>query len=99
MFNYLFISFFIDFIQKYKIAILSCLGILIVGLIVIFTIYKLSGNIDIKEYKNDNYIFKYDTTWKIKEKKDDCVKLTHNIIARVKLAPIKLAPFKSASLK
>lgn len=68
----------ITIIKKYRIVILSCLSVLIVGLLIMFVALKLFDTTDIKEYKNDKYAFKYDTSWKLKEKKDESVKLVHN---------------------
>lgn len=64
-------------IKEYRVAIFSSIGLLIVGLIVIFTLCSKYTKINVKEYKTQQYTFKYDTTWKIKEKKDDSVRLTH----------------------
>lgn len=79
-----------NLIKKYRIAILSCLGILIVGLLVLFVAINLVDDTDIKEYKNDKYAFKYDTSWKIKEKTDESIKLVHNKDSEINIQIVSL---------
>lgn len=80
----------INMIKKYRIAILSCLGILIVGLLILFVVLSLFNPTEIKEYKNDKYAFKYDTSWKIKEKKDESIKLVHNKDSEINIQIVSL---------
>ena len=80
----------VSIIKKYRIAILSCLGILIVGLLILFVALKLFNPTEIKEYKNDKYAFKYDTSWKIKEKKDESIKLVHNKDSEINIQIVSL---------
>lgn len=80
----------ITIIKKYRIVILSCLSVLIVGLLIMFVALKLFDTTDIKEYKNDKYAFKYDTSWKLKEKKDESVKLVHNKDSEINIQIISL---------
>lgn len=79
-----------NIVKKYRIAILSCLGILIVGLLILFVALKLFNPTEIKEYKNDKYAFKYDTSWKIKEKKEESIKLVHNKDSEVNIQIVSL---------
>lgn len=79
-----------NIVKKYRIAILSCLGILIVGLLMLFVVLKLFNPTEIKEYKNDMYAFKYDTSWKIKEKKKESIKLIHNKDSEVNIQIVSL---------
>ena len=80
----------VSIIKKYRIAILSCLGILIVGLLILFVALKLFNPTEIKEYKNDKYAFKYDTSWKIKEKKEESIKLVHNKDSEINIQIVSL---------
>ena len=80
----------VSIIKKYRIAILSCLGILIVGLLILFVVLSLFNPTEIKEYKNDKYAFKYDTSWKIKEKKDESIKLVHNKDSEINIQIVSL---------
>lgn len=79
-----------NIVKKYRIAILSCLGILIVGLLILFVVLKLFNPTEIKEYKNDKYAFKYDTSWKIKEKKEESIKLVHNKDSEINIQIVSL---------
>lgn len=54
---------------KYLLIVLILLGIITLGL-------SYSYNVKIREYANDDFKIKYDTTWKIVEKKDG-LKLNH----------------------
>lgn len=77
-------------IKKYRVSILSCLCILIIGVLIILVSLNLFDSTDIKEYKNVNYAFKYDKYWKIKEKKDDSVRLLHNKDSEINIQIISL---------
>lgn len=79
-----------NIVREYKIAILSCLIILIIGLLVIFLVLNLFYTTNIKEYKNDKYAFKYDTSWKIKEKKEESIKLVHNKDSEINIQIVSL---------
>lgn len=79
-----------NIVKKYRIAILSCLGILIVGLLILFVVLKSFNPTKIKEYKNDKYAFKYDTSWKIKEKKEESIKLVHNKDSEINIQIVSL---------
>ena len=65
-------------IRKYSIAILSCLAIIIIGLIITLGLISFKDSEKIKTYKNDNYALEYDSSWKIKEKNNDSIKFVHN---------------------
>ena len=65
-------------IKKYSIAILSCLAIIIIGLIITVGLISFKDSEKIKAYKNDNYSLKYDSSWKIKDKSNDSIRLVHN---------------------
>lgn len=79
-----------NIVKKYRIAILSCLGIFIIGLLIMFVVLNLFDSTNIKEYKNDNYAFKYDTSWKIKEKKEDSIRLVHNKDSEINIQIVSL---------
>lgn len=79
-----------NIVKKYRIAILSCLVISIVGLLILFVVLKLFNPTDIKEYKNDKYAFRYDTSWKIKEKKPESIKLVHNKDSEINIQIVSL---------
>lgn len=68
----------IELYKQYKLAIIIGLSVFIVGLIGIIIFFIFINNSSIKEYKNDNYIVKYDKSWRIKTKKDKIVVLQHN---------------------
>lgn len=66
-----------DLYRKYRMAILIVLCIIILGIIIIFLLTD-KNNVTIKEFKNDYYSFKYDSSWKLEDNKDSYVKLKHN---------------------
>jgi len=80
----------IRFIKKYKIAILLCLSILVVGFFIGFIVLNRFNSIKIKEYSNDIYSINYDTSWKIKEKNDESIKLVHNKNGEINIQIVSL---------
>lgn len=66
-----------NILSKYGVVIISCIVVLIVGLLVMFFVFR-SSDVEIREFDNKQFSLKYDTTWNIKENKDNKVKLVHN---------------------
>ena len=75
--------------RKYKLSIIIGLSIIVVGLIGIILFLTLDNNSSVKEYKNNNYVVKYDNSWKINSKEDNLivyndVKEAYNFIRGIK---------------
>lgn len=65
------------FYKEYKISIFITLGIVLLGILclILFNIFKSNSNfIDVNE---KNYNLKYDNSWKVKEKNDNYINLSH----------------------
>lgn len=76
--------------KKYKLAIFIALGIIIVGVISIVVLLNLTNDSSIKEFKNNNYILKYDDTWKISSKEDKFIRLKHNKGSTINIEIVEL---------
>lgn len=64
-----------DIYKKYKIAIIIALSILLIGILCLILFNILSSkSIALNE---KNYNLKYDSSWKVKEKKDNYISLNH----------------------
>lgn len=74
-----------------RVIIISCLIVLVVGMVGIFVFIKLQKSITIETYENDTYVVKYDTTWKIDKKSDNGIDLIHNKDGKisVKIVPLE----------
>ena len=58
----------IEVLKKYKISVYIALSIIIVGSIGLVLLNSFSSSKSkIKTYENENYILKYDRSWKLKE--------------------------------
>ena len=56
---------------KLKNKSLYIIGIIVLIIVLVITYFVTRGGIKtVKEYKNDHYSFKYDSTWELSEKKD-----------------------------
>lgn len=75
---------------RYKLAIIIALGIIIVGLIGLILFFTFSNKSSIKEFKNDNYSFKYDITWKVVKKDSQEVTLEHNKGSKLNIEIVNL---------
>ncbi|MEE3343007.1 MAG: hypothetical protein VZS44_02840 [Bacilli bacterium] len=75
--------------KRYKMAIISCIIVLLLC-ICGFSLYKLFTNSSLKEVNNELYAFKYDTTWKLKEKKDNKIVLKHKSGSTIDIQIIEL---------
>ena len=64
-------------LKKYKLALITAVIVLLIGLI-LFT-----GNSSIKTVNDSMYAFKYDNTWKVKDKKKDSIVLKHSSGSRI----------------
>jgi len=75
---------------KYKLSIIIALSIIVLGLIglILFSIY--TNKLSIKEFKNNSYSFKYDTTWKIKDKDSQSITLEHNKGSKLNIEIVSL---------
>ena len=68
-----------DMLKKYKIAIFIALGIIILGIVgLILFLNLIDDNSSKNEFGNNNYILKYDTSWKLISKEEYSAKLKHN---------------------
>lgn len=68
----------LDFIKKYKFAIITALAILIVGSIIFIFLILNNRKTALKELDESNYYLSYDSTWKIDKKAKNTVILKHN---------------------
>lgn len=78
------------FFNKYKLSIIICCTITIIGVILIL-LFNNFNNIKIKEYENNNYYLKYDNSWKIKKKESKSITLKHSNNGLVKIDIIDLS--------
>lgn len=78
-------------IKENKISIISCLVLLVLGSLIITIVMTNSNKDIIKEYQNTEYILKYDRTWKLKEKEENSIRLTHknNGEINIKIVPLE----------
>ena len=76
--------------KKYQVGILGCLGVTVVGILMIFLFISLTNGNSIKEYKNENYILKYDSNWKVKNPTKDSVKLVYNNDSEINIQIVPL---------
>ncbi len=73
----------LDFIKKYKFAIITAMVILIVGSIIFCFLNINNKKATLKELDESNYYFCYDSTWKIDKKENDSIILKHNSGSKV----------------
>lgn len=76
--------------KNYKQAITIGLSIIIVGLIGIILFLTLGNNSSIKEFKNNNYVVKYDNSWKINSKDDNLIILEHKKGSKLSIEVVNL---------
>lgn len=76
--------------KKYKLSIIISLSIIVVGLICIILFLTLNNKSSILEYKNNNYIVKYDNTWNISSKSDNKIILKHDKESKLSIEIIEL---------
>lgn len=67
-----------DIYKKYKVAIIIALIIVLVGILCLTLFNKTKSNSELIVLEEKNYNLKYDSSWKIKEKKDNYINLNHN---------------------
>lgn len=78
----------LDFIKKYKLTILIALVIVSIGLVAMFLILK--KDLSIKTFKNENYSFVYDSTWKINSENENYIILEHSKGSKLKIEVVSL---------
>lgn len=66
-----------DIYKKYKIAIIIALAIVLVGILCLTIFSILKSNSKIITLDEKNYNLKYDNSWKVKEKRDNYIILSH----------------------
>ena len=72
--------------KKYKLLFITALIVIVVGIIGIILIKSISKNHSIiKNVNENNYSFKYDSTWNLKEKKEDNIVLEHNSGSKINI--------------
>ena len=77
--------------KRYKITIITALVVLLIGICGLVIFNSFTKNSSIKKVNEDRYAFQYDTTWKLKEKKEDSIVLKHNSGSRVTIQITELA--------
>lgn len=81
----------IEVLKKYKISVYIALSIIIVGSIGLVLLNSFSSSKSkIKTYENENYILKYDRSWKLKEEEKNHLALSHNKNAKLDIEIIDL---------
>lgn len=80
-----------EVLKKYKIAIISAILVLLIAICCLVLFTSFTKNSSIKEVNGETYAFKYDSTWKLKEKKDDTVILKHNSGSKITIQITELA--------
>ena len=81
----------IEVLKKYKISVYIALSIIIVGSIGLVLLNSFSSSKSkIKTYENENYILKYDRSWKLKEEEKNHLALSHNKNAKLDIDIIDL---------
>ena len=78
------------FFQKYKISITTILIVVILGIVTILLYPQLNNNIKQRNYKDNNYSFKYDSTWKLVKNQKDYIELKHNKNGNIKIYLVEL---------
>lgn len=63
--------------KKYKLALITALIVIVLGLGVLFTYKMFYQNSSLKELSTDTYSLKYDKSWQIENSKKDVVELKH----------------------
>ena len=76
--------------KKYKLSIIVGAIVTVIGLIGIVLYSTLGNDKLIKEFKNENYIVKYDNSWKINSKKDKLFVLEHDKGSKLSIEIITL---------
>jgi len=61
-----------NFIKKYRVAIISLLFILVIGAIVMLIILNSKTSSQIKQYDNEVFKIEYDSTWKLDKEEKLC---------------------------
>jgi len=77
--------------KKYKIAIITALIVLLIGICGLIIFNSFTKNSSIKKVNEDSYVFEYDATWKLKEKKNDSIVLKHSSGSKVTIQITELA--------
>ena len=77
--------------KKYKLSILIAAIFLVIGIIgVILLLTFANKKIKIKEFENGNCKFKYDTTWRIYDEKNEKIILEHKNDSKLEIEIVKL---------
>ena len=77
--------------KKYQIVIISAITVLVIGILILMLINLFTKNSSLKEVNREEYAFKYDKSWKVKEKKDDQIILKHKSGSKITIQITKLA--------
>ena len=77
--------------KKYRIALLSAVIALLVGMLSLIIITLFIKNSFVNKVSEAAYAFEYDTTWKLKEKKKDSIVLKHNSGSKITIQIIELS--------
>lgn len=80
----------IDILKKYKIAIISCLTVLTIGLLLIVIFTNSNKKVDLLKYKNDYVSFEYDSTWNLDNNDNNGVILKHSKDSEIKIQVVSL---------
>lgn len=78
-------------LKKYKMAIITALVVLLIGICILILFYSFTENSSIKKINDEAYSFQYDDTWKLKEKKNDSIILKHNSGSKITIQITELS--------
>lgn len=76
--------------KRITIPAFIALIIILIGIIVLCIILEFMNHSSLKVVDKENYSFKYDKSWKVKEIKDDLITLNHNTNSEIKIHTVNL---------
>ena len=76
----------LNFLKKYRLAIITILIFLIIGIIILIIFYPKNANITLKEINNSHYSLSYDNTWEIEDKQEDLIILKHQSGSKITIS-------------
>lgn len=80
-----------EVLNKYKIAVISALIVLFIGISSLIIITSFTNNSSIKKANEQYYAFEYDNTWKLKEKQKDMILLSHSSGSKITIQITELS--------
>ena len=66
-----------DFFKKYKVAIISALTIILIGVVILLIFIYFYGKSSLNTIEEKNYAFEYDGSWKVDKKTESLITMKH----------------------